>query len=163
VASKLADQAVQQQQSRICSGQLPLKGKSALIIEDNPLIAQNLELCLMDAGAGAAVVKTANSIVSAKSALDEGTPFDVAVVDLILAYGNACALIQVLSERGIGVVIGTSDVACKGQPALRKAVTILQKPYPERDLINALTKCAAAAPLVSPGDPTNLVTISPGS
>jgi hypothetical protein len=35
---------VQQQKSWICSGELPLKGKSALIIEDDALIAINAEL-----------------------------------------------------------------------------------------------------------------------
>ena len=102
----------QQQQSWICSGQFPLKGKSALIIEDNALIAMNVEVCLLDAGA--AMVKTANSIASAKSALDEGIPFDAAVVDLHLADGNATSLIQALSERGIAVVITTGDVADEG-------------------------------------------------
>jgi DNA-binding NtrC family response regulator len=138
---------VQQQKSWICSGELPLKGKSALIIEDDALIAINAEFCLLDAGA--AVVKIANSMASAKSILDEGISFDVAVVDLLLADGNASTLAQVLSERGIAVVIATGDVVCEGQPAHSKAITILQKPYTDRDLINALMRCAAAAPVYS--------------
>jgi hypothetical protein len=47
--------------------------------------------------AGAAVV-IANSIALAKSALDEGIPFDAAVVDLRLADGNASPLIQVFYQ-----------------------------------------------------------------
>jgi DNA-binding NtrC family response regulator len=129
-------------------GQLPLAGKSVLIIEDEALIAMNIESCLQDAGAA---VDIANSIVSAQSALDEGTPFDVAVVDLRLADGNASPLIQVLSERGIPVVISTGDEVDRGQPALNKAAAILQKPYAENDLINAITRTpppsrAASAP-----------------
>jgi DNA-binding NtrC family response regulator len=120
---------------------------SALIIEDNALIAMNVEVFLLDAGA--AVVKTANSIASAKSALDEGIPFDAAVVDLHLADGNATSLIQALSERGIAVVITTGDAARQDQPAHNKAITVLQKPYTDRDLINALMRCAAAAPVNS--------------
>jgi DNA-binding NtrC family response regulator len=134
---------VQQQKLKICSGQLPLEGKAALIIEDNALIAMNVESCLLDAGA--AVVKIANSIASAKSALEEGIQFDVAIVDLILEDGNATPLFQILSERGIPVVITTGDQVDQGLPALSKAVTILQKPYLDRDLINALMKLVPPA------------------
>ena len=72
--------------------QLPLAGKSVLIIEDEALIAMSVEFCLQNAGA--AVVKIANSIALAQSALDEGIPFDAAVVDLHLADGNASSLVQ---------------------------------------------------------------------
>ncbi|MGA7386152.1 MAG: response regulator [Methylocella sp.] len=123
--------------------ELPLKGKSALIVEDNALIAISVELSLRNAGA--AVVRIANSVASAKSALDEGFPFDVALVDLRLQDGDAGPLVKIMSERGIAVVITTGDLVCQGQPALRTAIDILQKPYTDRDLINALMKYAAAA------------------
>jgi CheY-like chemotaxis protein len=100
-------------------GQLPLAGKSVLIIEDNALIAVSVESCLQDAGAAVVI---ANSIALAQSALDEAIPFDAAVVDLLLTDGNASPLIQVLSERGIPVVISTGDEVDRGQPALSKAV-----------------------------------------
>lgn len=57
------------------------------------------------------------------------------------------APVQILSERGIAVVITTSDAVCQGQPAFRTAIDIIQKPYTDRDLVKALMKCAAAAPL----------------
>jgi DNA-binding NtrC family response regulator len=126
--------------------ELPLKGKSALIVEDNALIAISAEFSLRDAGA--AVVKIANSVASAKSALDEGFSFDVALVDLRLQDGDASPLVQILSERGVAVVITTGDEVSQGQPALRTAIDILQKPYTDQDLIYALTKYAAAAPLI---------------
>jgi DNA-binding NtrC family response regulator len=85
---------------------LPLAGKSVLIIEDEALIALSVESFLQDAGAAVVI---ANSIALAQSALDKGIPFDAAVVDLRLADGNASPLIQVLSERGIAVVIPTGD------------------------------------------------------
>jgi len=46
----------------------------------------SVESCLQDAGAAVVI---ANSIALAQSALDEGIPFDAAVVDLHLADGNA--------------------------------------------------------------------------
>lgn len=125
------------------SGELPLKGKSAIIIEDDALIAMGAESDLLDAGA--AVVRIANSIASAKIALDEGLPFDVALVDLCLEDGNAIPLVKILSERGVAVVIATGSDVSRDQPAFRAAADILQKPYSVRDLINALMKCAPAA------------------
>jgi hypothetical protein len=61
------------------------------------------------------IVKIANSIALAQSALDEGIPFDAAVVDLHLADGNASSLVRALSERGIAVVITTGDLPCRSQ------------------------------------------------
>jgi len=142
LATKLTDQAAprpgQHQPER-----LPIEGKAVLILEDEPLVAMNVELCLLDAGA--AVVKIANSIASAKSALDECIPFDTAVVDLALADGNASTLIQLLAERGIAVVITTGYGVDRGQPALGRAVAILQKPHTDSDLINAIQQSMAAA------------------
>jgi DNA-binding NtrC family response regulator len=127
------------------SGELPLKGKSAIIVEDDAVVAMSAEFSLRDAGA--AVVRIANSVASAKSALDDGFPFDVALVDLCLEDGDASPLVQIMSERGVAVVI-TTGYAFRQQPALRCGIDILQKPYTERDLINVLMKYAAAAPLV---------------
>ena len=88
----------------------------------------NVEACLLDAGA--AVVKMANSIASAKSALDEGIPFDAAVVDLHLADGNASSLVQALSERGVAVVITTGDVADEGRLLTAKQSPFFKSPIP---------------------------------
>jgi DNA-binding NtrC family response regulator len=104
--------------------------------------------------AGAAIVKIANSIASAQSALDEGIPFDAAIVDLRLADGNASSLIQVLSEREIPVVISTGDEIDLEHPALSKAVAIIQKPHSDNDLIEAIVEWSVPphhqGPLVSP-------------
>jgi DNA-binding NtrC family response regulator len=116
--------------------QLPLAGKSVLIIEDEALIAMAVESCLRDAGA--AVVKITNSVAFAQRALDEGNLFDGAVVDLHVADGDASPLVQILSERGIFVVITTGYEVDRRQPALGRAIAILRKPHTDSDLINAL-------------------------
>jgi hypothetical protein len=54
--------------------QLPLAGKSVLIIEDEALIAVGLETCLQNAGA---IVKIVNSIASAQSALHSMRPLSI--------------------------------------------------------------------------------------
>jgi CheY-like chemotaxis protein len=115
---------------------LPLGGRSILVIEDEALIAMSVESCLLDAGV--AVVKIANSIAEAQSALEQGIPFDAALVDLFLTDENAYPLIQILSERQIPIVITTGADIELGHPALGNAVAFLQKPYDESELIEAL-------------------------
>jgi DNA-binding NtrC family response regulator len=117
-------------------GQLPLAGKSILIIEDEALISMGVESCLRDAGA--ADVKITNSVAFAQRALDEGNLFDGAVVDLHVADGDASPLVQILSERGIPVVITTGYDVDWRQPPLGRAIAILRKPHTDSDLINAL-------------------------
>src|SRR3984893_6944761 len=108
------------------AAKLPLTGKSVLVIEDEALIALNVESCLQDAGAAVVI---ANSIALAQSDLAGGTPFDAAVVDVLLADRNPRPLLHVLSERGVAGVIPTGDEVDPGHPALSKAVAGLQKPH----------------------------------
>ena len=125
---------------------LPLAEKAVLVIEDEALIAMSVESCLLDAGA--TIVKIANSIAAALSALDEGIPFDAAIVDLLLTNESACPLIQILSERRIPIVIMTGADIDLGHPALGKAVAFLQKPYNDSELIEALVEWAVPAPII---------------
>jgi CheY-like chemotaxis protein len=127
---------------------MPLSGKSLLVVEDEALIAMSVESSLLDAGA--TIVKTANSIAVALSALDEGIRFDAAIVDLLLINENTYPLVQILSERGVPVVITTGDQIDLGHPALSNAVAFLQKPYNDSELIEALVEWAVPAPLASP-------------
>jgi hypothetical protein len=96
--------------------------------------------------AGAAVVKIANSIAAVQSTLDDGIPFDAAIVDLYLTDDNACPPIQLFSERRVPVMITTGADIDLGHPALGNAVAFLQKPYTHNDLIEALVEWAGAAP-----------------
>ena len=58
-----------------------LLGKSVLIIEDELLIAMNLESWLREAGA--ARVEVVHRLSSARDALNMESSFDVAVLDLV--------------------------------------------------------------------------------
>jgi CheY-like chemotaxis protein len=149
MSEQTAPMAAQRQGSL---GQVPLAGKSVLIIEDEALIAMGFESCLQDAGA---VVKIANSIASAQSALEEGIPFDAAVVELVVADGNASPLIQVLSERGIPVVITTRYEADWGQPTSRQRgrhspKTLCQwRPRQYRSAVWSIKRATRRLPLVN--------------
>ena len=136
--------------SMVCPAPLPLEGKSILVVEDEPFIAAYVEIFLLEAGA---VTKIANSIGSAETALGKGITFDVAIVDFHLGETNAAPLLRTLTERSIAAVITTGDEVDAIQAALgNKTVSILQKPYSEKVLIDALMRCMAAAQFSSPNN-----------
>jgi CheY-like chemotaxis protein len=112
--------------------QLPLAGKSILVIEDELLIAMSVESLLNDAGA--TTVTIASSVAQAQTALARGS-YDAAVVDFHLPDGDASVLIEALSGKEIAVVVTTGDSFV--QPDLSKTVTVLRKPYSDRDLIRS--------------------------
>jgi DNA-binding NtrC family response regulator len=118
---------------------LPLAGKSILVIEDESLIAMNVEYSLNEAGA--ATVTIASSLAQAQTALMNGS-YDAAVVDFRLPDGDANVLIDVLSGREIPVVVTTGDSFVRAD--LRKRVAVLRKPYSDRDLIKVMTWLARA-------------------
>jgi DNA-binding response OmpR family regulator len=128
--------------SKIMVDRLPLAGKSVLIVEDEPLIAMSVEASLEDAGA--ACIKIASSVTLARSAIEEGTPFDAAIVDLQLGDGDAGPLIEILSGRRIPVVVATGGSIDHQDPDLSKAVAVLQKPYSYSELIKVMTGLTGA-------------------
>jgi len=113
-----------------------------LVIEDEALIALNVESCLLEAGAAFVKIRQFRRL---------GTK-------LSLRYsircggcrsrvdGNASRLIPVLSECGIPVVITTGADVDPGHPALSKAAVVLQKPHANSDLVEAIVKCVVVAP-----------------
>jgi CheY-like chemotaxis protein len=114
--------------------QLPLAGKSILVVEDESLIAMNVEYSLNDAGAATVIV--ASSVAQAQAALTKGT-YDAAIVDFRLLDSDASVLIDALSGREIPVVVTTGDSFV--QADLSKKVAVLRKPYSDRDLIKVMT------------------------
>jgi len=109
--------------------------------KDEVLIALSIESDLRDAGA--AVVQLVGSVIEAQRTIHESSVFDVAVVDLQLADGDAGPLIQILWEQGIPVVVATGAIVERNPQCAREGVMVLQKPYPEgKDLIIAPSKIA---------------------
>jgi DNA-binding NtrC family response regulator len=86
--------------------QLPLAGISILVVEDESLIAMNVEYSLNEAGAATVIIAT--SVAQAQTALMKGT-YDAAVVDFRLPDGDASVLIDALSGRETPVVVTTGD------------------------------------------------------
>jgi DNA-binding response OmpR family regulator len=114
-----------------------LLGLNVLVVEDDPIIALDLEQILTDAGA--TVVGPADRIAQAQL-LFERTKIDVAVLDFRLEKETASPIALQLSAKGIPFVFYTSS---RGHPELQHpGVPIVEKPaHPEKLLavVKALT------------------------
>ena len=98
----------------------------------------NLESWLREAGA--ARVEVVHRLSSARDALNMESSFDVAVLDLMLADGDASPLTKVLRQLGIPFVITTGDASALAGSELTPSAAILVKPFPESELLAALRR-----------------------
>ena len=119
-----------------------LAGAALLVIEDQALIAFDLESALREAGA--ATVECHASVAGASAAVDGGRLFDAAIVDFQLIDGDASALIAKLPRLGIPVIVTTA-----ADPArfcdIDGVAAVFQKPYVQERLIQTLAKVARRA------------------
>ncbi|WP_210497361.1 response regulator [Microvirga antarctica] len=123
-----------------------------LIVEDEVLIALELESLLLDAGHD--VVSVATSSVEALRQAEQFSP-DLALVDIHLTDGPTGVDVarRLAAERGITVVFMTANA--KRIPAdFAGASGVLSKPYTERGVKEALAYVLAAESGRSPAPPT---------
>ena len=118
-----------------------LTGKRCLVLDDEYLIALDIQQILESAGA--ASVMCAASADEAVTALREGPPFDLAVLDIKLSgaagSSSSSTIVAVrLSERGTPFVFLTGMRAdeIRGEPF--SGVPVVEKPYQGPALIEAL-------------------------
>ena len=112
---------------------MPVDGKRVLIVEDEVLIALDLERILSDAGAK--VRGPAHSLAQAKR-LSEMNDYDCAILDANLGGESSRELWGSLISRGKPFVILTGYEKLDAPPGCR----VLQKPIEESILINALSQ-----------------------
>lgn len=111
-----------------------LAGARILLLEDEPLIALEVEDLCREHGAEAII--THSVFEEAQSALDE--PFDIAVVDLILRGKSALPLADQLLRARTPIVF-TSGGDADGQLAKRfPDAPLVRKPYTGMELIDAM-------------------------
>lgn len=84
------------------------EARRVLVVEDEPLIAMNLEDMLT--GLGHNVIATATRIDKALS-LVEGSEFNLAVLDINLAGSNRFQVAAILRRRGIPFIFTSGDGA----------------------------------------------------
>ena len=115
-----------------------LAGLDVLIVEDEALVALNLEMMLEELGCR--VVATMMRLEQAESILSSEISADVAVLDVNIGGSPVFPLAEKLAARRVPIVFATG-YGKSGIPENWRDRPVLQKPY----TINDLTRCLTAA------------------
>lgn len=119
----------------------PIVGARALVVEDEFLIAIDVQRILETAGAREVVL--AARVADALAALDGPEPFDIAVLDVLLGKESGEPIAKRLIERGIpfvyGTGIGSPNIDAEGVGSM----PIVPKPYTSTTLLAGLAKAVA--------------------
>jgi light-regulated signal transduction histidine kinase (bacteriophytochrome)/CheY-like chemotaxis protein len=115
---------------------------TALIVEDNLIIAMNAEVILLELGARH--VDTAPSVAEAFKAIDQTRP-SFALLDLNLGGENSIPVGRRLKEIGVPFVFATGYGERAPVPDDLGTVPVLQKPYTAEVVEAALARAAATA------------------
>jgi DNA-binding response OmpR family regulator len=105
-----------------------------LVVEDEALIAMDLQALLEDAGYS--VLGPANSSAAALAIIDANEP-DVALLDVNLGRSDAFGVATILTERKTQVIFLTGHTAHKLPPAHRH-LPLVSKPYLPHVLLQAV-------------------------
>lgn len=105
-----------------------------LVVEDEPLVAMDIEVCLSQAGFR--VVGPAANVESAMELIEAGG-FDVALMDANLAGQRVDALAQELQRRGVPFAF-VSGYGRDGLPEGFKEMLLVSKPFTDRQLTDAV-------------------------
>jgi CheY-like chemotaxis protein len=120
---------------------LPLIGLSVLLVEDQALIAMDMEEMLRELGVAA--VKTSHGREHALAQLKAYTP-DVAVLDFSLGKETSADIAAVLTARGIRFIFSTGYREGTGIPAQFADVPVVRKPASVDALAESLRKALSA-------------------
>lgn len=113
-----------------------LSEKKILLIEDEPLIAMDIQLEIEDAGGE--VIGTCRSCKAATLAVADNV-FDAAIVDLNLRDGDTFEIAQILRDRKIPFIFATGDESSI-DPDEWPTVPVFGKPGRPKKLVEMLLK-----------------------
>lgn len=123
----------------------PLSGVKVLIVEDDPLMALDLEGVLAEAGA---VVVGLCQNVDQAMARAKRDDFAVAVLDFSLGMDTASPVARRLVRRGVPFILYTGKSS--GDPTLAEwACPIVEKPAPPRELVSAIRAVLMRGPFLA--------------
>jgi DNA-binding response OmpR family regulator len=114
---------------------LPLAGFRILILEDEYLIAMDVEQLCRDHGAEDAILIGSLDAIETELA---GQRFDVAVIDAMLGGRSTLDFARRLGEQGIPFVFATGYDGTAGRFADFPGVPVVGKPYGGQELIEAI-------------------------
>jgi len=107
------------------------RGLSVFVVEDEALVAMNLEQMLLDLGCR--VVGPAMRLDTADAMADDGLDADIAILDVNLRGVPVYPLAERLAARGMPLLFATGYGA-HGLPAQWQDRPVVQKPYTEREV-----------------------------
>lgn len=114
-----------------------LSGRRLLIVEDEMLLAMDLELLLEEQGCE--VLRPANSIERALGLLETERP-DAATLDMNLNGVSSAPVAAALQERNIPFVAVTGYSRHPDEDAAFRDAPIIKKPYDSRELVQTLVR-----------------------
>ena len=116
---------------------LDLSGRRVLVVEDEPLIAMDIEQALETAGASVVIAATLDEALR----LTEQGGLSAAVLDLVLGASDGGALCARLRERAIPFVIysGRTDIPVGCEPG-----AFVSKPAHPEALLQAIASIIVA-------------------
>ena len=115
-----------------------LFGRRVLVVEDEPLIAMLLEDMISDFGAEVAAV--ADSVPAALEHVADGTPLDLAVLDMSLRGRAVDPVADALADRGVPFIFA-SGYGVHGATGRHTSAPVLSKPFQRDALEQALLTC----------------------
>jgi DNA-binding response OmpR family regulator len=118
----------------------PLSGVRVLVVEDDSLLAMDLEDTLVEAGA--VVVGVCQTLNEAMARAD-GDDFAIAVLDFSLGQDTASPVARRLVGRGVPFVLHTGKSRREPGLAEWRDWPIVEKPAPPRVLVSALRTALA--------------------
>lgn len=128
------------------AGAAALDGLRILVVEDEPLIALQLEIVFEDAGADVLLSRK----VSHAMDLIETRRIDAAILDVNLGSGITCEPIaERLRAKGIPFALHSGDLARLGELVVEIGAPVLSKPASEASLLAAVAALVPAGPQLS--------------
>jgi CheY-like chemotaxis protein len=134
---------------------LPLSGLRVLLLEDEVLIALDVEQLCRDAGA--AHVGVVHSLAQMQEGAIALTDYDAAILDVMLQGQSTAEQAQALAATGIPFVFATGYV--DGHQIFDEFpdITVVGKPYVGAELVEALARCFSRKRPSSDGSPEEMV------
>lgn len=114
-----------------------LAGRRILVLEDEFLIAMDVEQLCRDRGAEDIVILRSLAETGGVEAV--ATRFDVAVLDLMLDGTSTIGFARELREHGVPFVIASGYTDFDEIQTTVPGVTVVGKPYDGADLMEAIT------------------------
>ncbi len=119
----------------------PLQGATILVVEDQAIIALDLENLFYDNSVGQ--VLWARGLEQARKVLATNSKIDLALLDLHLGTGSGFDLVDELKARGIAIVLASGFAASQVMHEKGRDLPLVEKPYHPGNLLKVVSEIMA--------------------